>query len=107
MLSVNEEEFFNLAEDLKPHMVEAMKIEVAPWIKEYVTDVDDLYTELSLEKLNDKACGQHREELNSYKELFTEGETPKLESGTNMPIGGSRGGAPGARPPPFAWHPSF
>ena len=51
-------------------MVETMKIEVAPWIKEYVTDMDDLYSELTLEKLNDKACGLHREKLESYQELF-------------------------------------
>ena len=62
-----------------------MKIEVAPWIKDYVTDMDDLYTGLSLEKLNDKARGKHGEELNSYKELFTNQETPRLESDTKVP----------------------
>ena len=62
-----------------------MKIEVAPWIKEYVTDMNDLYTELSLEKLNDKARGKHGEELNSYKELFTNQESPRLESDTKVP----------------------
>ena len=85
MLSVSEEEFLNLAEDLKPHMEEAMKIEVAPWIKDYVTDMDDLYTELSLEKLKDKAYGQNREELKSYKKLFPKKETPKLESNPKVP----------------------
>ena len=39
MLSVTEEEFQTLAENLRPHMERAMKIEVAPWIKEYVTDM--------------------------------------------------------------------
>ena len=70
LVSVTEEEFLTLAENLRPDTEEAMKIEVAPWIKDYITDMDDLYSELSLEKLNDKACGQHREELNSYQELF-------------------------------------
>ena len=45
---VFEEEFLTLAEDLQLYTEEAMKIEVAPWIKEYVTDVDDLYSELTL-----------------------------------------------------------
>ena len=31
-----------------------MKIEVAPWIKDYVTSMDDLYTELTLEKLGNE-----------------------------------------------------
>ena len=67
---VTEDEFLTLAENLRLDTEEAMKIEVAPWIQEYVTDMDDLYTDLTLEKLNDKACGQLREELKNYQELF-------------------------------------
>ena len=36
------EDFLTLAEDLRPHTELAMKIEVAPWIKEYVTEMDEL-----------------------------------------------------------------
>ena len=48
--AVSEEEFQTLAESLRPWTQQAMKIEVAPWIKDYVVDMDDLYTELKLEK---------------------------------------------------------
>ena len=56
-----------------------MKIEVAPWIKDYVTGMDDLYSELSLEKLNEKACGPDREKLTSYQELFPVQEPESAE----------------------------
>ena len=56
-------------------------IEVAPWIKEYVTDMDDLYSELTLEKLNDKARGQLRERLNGYQELFQVQEPETVDCG--------------------------
>ena len=69
---VTEEEFLTLAEDLQPYTEEAMKIEVAPWIKEYVTDVDDLYSELTLEKLENKPFEYQRQTLDTYKELFTD-----------------------------------
>ena len=35
---------------IRPFTEQAMKIEVAPWIKDYVVDMDELYTELTLEK---------------------------------------------------------
>ena len=47
LLTVTEEEFLTLAEDIRPFTKDAMKIEVAPWIKDYVVNMDDLYTELS------------------------------------------------------------
>ena len=35
-----------------------MKIEVAPWIRDYVVDMEELYTELKLDKnWNNKPCG--------------------------------------------------
>ena len=81
MLSVTEEEFQTLAEDLRPHMEQAMKIEVAPWIREYVTDMDNLYSELTLEKLDNELCGEERKKLDTYKELFTD---PSECSGINV-----------------------
>ena len=61
-----------LAEDLQPYIEQVMKIEVAPWIKEYVTDMDDLYSELTLEKLENKPLEYQRQRLDTYKELFAE-----------------------------------
>ena len=47
-----------------------MKIEVAPWIKEYVAEMDDLYCELILEKLHNKPTGLFRKRIENYAELF-------------------------------------
>ena len=61
-----------------------MKIEVAPWIKEYVTDMDELYSELTLEKLYNKPYGYEHRKLDTYKELFTDPEIPEIESDTKL-----------------------
>ena len=54
-----------------------MKIEVAPWIRENVTTMDELYTGLTLEKLEDKLHEDGNKKLENYNELFsaTEKET--------------------------------
>ena len=59
-----------IADQLRPYTAEAMKIEVAPWIRDYVVDVDDLYAELSLEKIHNKPFGTVDEKLKHYRELF-------------------------------------
>ena len=35
-----------------------------------MVDMDDLYTELNLEKIDNKPFGQERKQLENYKELF-------------------------------------
>ena len=47
---VTENELQVLAQSIRPFMERAIKIEVAPWIRDYVVDMEELYTELSLEK---------------------------------------------------------
>ena len=47
-----------------------MKIEVAPWIKDYVVDMEELYTELALEKVRNKPTGRATRILKNYKEMF-------------------------------------
>ena len=59
-----------LAEEIRPFTEQAMKIEVAPWIKDYVVDMDELYTELSLEKINNELKGEKTNVVEDYKELF-------------------------------------
>ena len=48
-----------------------MKIEVAPWIRDYVVDMEDLYTEVVLEKLDYKPTGEYTRVLNNYRDLFS------------------------------------
>ena len=59
-----------LAEQVRPHMVQTMKMEPAPWIRDYLVDMEQLYTELTLEKINDNLFDQERIKLESYRELF-------------------------------------
>ena len=59
-----------LSENLKPYTEQAMKIEVAPWIKDYVVDMDDLYTELALENIKNKPTGLKTRLLHDYTEMF-------------------------------------
>ena len=45
-------------------------MEPAPWIKDYVVDMEQLYTELTLEKINQKLFMEERRKLENYKDLF-------------------------------------
>ena len=49
-----------------------MKIEVAPWLRDYVVDMDDLYSELILEKIQNKSSRTFESKVSNYKELFIE-----------------------------------
>ena len=80
MLTVTEEEFLTLAEEIRPFTKDAMKIEVAPWIKDYVVDMDDLYTELSLEEVQNKPTGDEAQILASYKDVFEASHQVKEKS---------------------------
>ena len=68
---MTQEEFLTLAEELRPYTEQAMKIEPVAWIKDYLVDMEELYTELTLEKINNKPFGQKRKKLENYKELFS------------------------------------
>ena len=75
VLTVSLSELQTIAEELRPYTADAMKIEVAPWIRDYVVDMEDLYTELKLEKIHNKPTGQDVKTLQNYKELFAECKT--------------------------------
>ena len=47
-----------------------MKIEVAPWIKDYVVDTEELYTEVELEEIRSTSTGEEIVVIKDYKELF-------------------------------------
>ena len=73
------EEFESISEDLRPHTERVMKIEVAPWIKDYVADMDKLYTELKLEKVDKRPTKEGLIKLNNYNQLFEESKKPFLK----------------------------
>ena len=71
-----------LAEDLKPVMLERMKINMAPWAKAYIEeDMDKLYTELAIEKQEGLLTGSSS--IKEYHELFTDEEQNQDERQTN------------------------
>ena len=45
-------------------------MEPAPWIRDYVVDMEELYTELTLEKIDKKLFREERRKLENYKVLF-------------------------------------
>ena len=59
-----------LAERIRPFTEQAMKIEVAPWIQDYVVDMEELYTELTLEKVHCRLQGEETDIVDDYRELF-------------------------------------
>ena len=75
-----EEELEQLAEELKSYTKEAVKMEPAPWIKDYEVDMDELFCELTLEKLENKLSGVNGQPLTNYMELFDDKDDETTES---------------------------
>ena len=63
-------EFEELAKILKPDTARAMKIEVAPWIQDYVVDMNELYCELEIETVYNKIHGEETKLIDDYRKLF-------------------------------------
>ena len=49
-----------------------MKLEPFPWLQDYLIDMDELYTELTLQKLNNTRCGVTGKTLGNYEDMFKE-----------------------------------
>ena len=79
-IAVKWEEVLTLADRLCPYTTQAMKIEVAPWIRDYVCDMEKLYTELTLEKISNEPTGEKSKSLNHYSELFLEIQDTYVET---------------------------
>ena len=78
-MDIVEDELLTLAEDLKPDIQQRMKIEMAPWVKGYTVDMDKLYTELTLEKIENEPSGPENTKFTDFKLLFED----KLISSVN------------------------
>ena len=46
-----------MAEKLRLHTAKTTRIEMAPWAKAYTVDVKDVYTDLTLEKIENQPTG--------------------------------------------------
>ena len=69
-------------------MMEATRIEPAPWIKDFVLDMDELYTELTLKTSKNTLQGESGQILSSYKSIFVKSEpwnvSVRRSKGTNQ-----------------------
>ena len=74
-----------------------MKIEVVPWAKVTSVKMEDLYTELSIGKLENTPTGPQSVQLGSYKELFEENRNNeqqnqrKDKNATKIPVLANKG----------------
>ena len=57
-------------EKLKEFTARTTRIEMAPWAKAYTVPMQDIYTELTLEKIENQPTGPQGKILEDYKELF-------------------------------------
>ena len=71
---LTEEEFQSIASSLQEHYKKTMKIEMAPWAKAYTVDIKDMYSELTLEKIENKPSGPSHSKINDYRDLFTQNQ---------------------------------
>ena len=67
---MSEKEFEAFVDKVRPHIGRHMKITRHPWQENTEVDMDDLFTELVLQKLNNKSYGRERKQLKNYKDLF-------------------------------------
>ena len=66
-------------EELKEYTGDAMKIDTAPWLKACTeVDMDELYTELELEKLENDGTSTKGRKLQDYKQIFAENADSKM-----------------------------
>ena len=55
-----------------------MKIEPFPWLRDYLVDMNKLYTELIMEKIENEVLGLKMVPLPGYKEMFDSDERDKI-----------------------------
>ena len=85
LIKVTLDELQTIADNLRPYTAAAMKIEVAPWTRDYVVDMKELYTQLILEEIHNTALGQDAEILENYSELFEENKCSERIDSHHLP----------------------
>ena len=86
-----EREFVGLSEELRGHTAATIKMDVVPWIKDYAVDINEAYSELTLEENKNTISGDESRILQSYKEIFdSSGSENKLDSKQCNPLIGKK-----------------
>ena len=70
ILNLTEVEFLTIAKKMKPHTMRRMKIEPFPCLRDYFVDMRKLYTELTLEKIENTILGEKYVKLVNYEKMF-------------------------------------
>ena len=70
VISLTEMEVFDLADSLRHHSVKTTQIEMVPWAKEDTVDVKDVFTELTLEKIEYQPSAVEHLVTTSYKDIY-------------------------------------
>ena len=73
------EEFFELSEEVKLYMEDAMQIEVAPLPKVYRVNFKGLYSELTLEKIDNQPTGPKHHAVRNYVDIFEDRNLSETE----------------------------
>ena len=60
---------------MRQHTKDA-KVEMVPWLRGYTVKMEDLYTELTVEEIENKPTGPESEVISDYKELFDQVQGP-------------------------------
>ena len=75
----------DLAENLRPYTATTTRIEMAPWAKAYTIGMNDIYTELTLEKMENLPTGPKGRGLEDYKELFVDQQEEQAKTVIKKP----------------------
>ena len=78
VLILVEDEFVEIAKNMKPHMERRMKIEPFPWLRDYYVDMNKLYTKLTLYEIENTVCGENPKKISRYIQLFKTSERNKI-----------------------------
>ena len=72
-LIILEEDFEEIVEGMRQQTLE-MKMEMVPWLRGYTVQMEDLYTELTVVKIENKPTGPETKVINDYRELFNQAQ---------------------------------
>ena len=68
--SATDGEFATLADTLRPYTKQTMKMDVAPWIRDYSVDLDKLFTSLTYEVKENTPADARSSEMKGYQNIF-------------------------------------
>ena len=81
------QEVLRIADTLRPFTEQAMKMEVAPWIKDYVVTMEKIYTEVTLEIIDNEPAAEKTTRIDNYRELFEKHSVMQKDNSESTKVG--------------------